>query len=212
MPPAKSSDPMPMEADRNLALKVLGLNNEALLALTTPALKKARAAACLKNHPDKLGPEEEADFSMDQIEWACGFLQQAAEEGDHTDALEKAKVAQLQCCFGQFFCKSSCEECLELARRSFSCPGCNYGQAHLEQCACPSWSVLPSICGLSRLIRGSRCAPCSCYSSAAKACEFPTCKGVVLVPQPGFVPEAYTQNLSQLLQRFDVKIKSAPVC
>ena len=79
--------------------------------------------------------------------------------------------------------------------------------------ACPSWSLLPSICsgaawenqdpcprtnalgqpsswdaagrrtaavwwcGLSRLIRGSRCAPCSCYSSAAKACEFPTCKG-----------------------------------
>ena len=28
------------------------------------------------------------------------------------------------CSFGQYFCKSSCEKCLELAIRSFSGPGC----------------------------------------------------------------------------------------
>ena len=134
MPRAKSSGSMPMEANRNLALKVLGIDKEALLGLTTPTLKKARVAACLRNHPDKLGPEGESEFTIDQIEWACGILQRSAEEGDQRVELENAKLAQIQCCFGQYFCESTCEHCLALAIRSFSCPGCCRRQAHAEQC------------------------------------------------------------------------------
>ena len=62
-------------------------------ALTPKGLNKARLAAWLKYHPDKLGAEKEAEFSMDQIQWACGILRPAAEEGDQKDALEKDKLA-----------------------------------------------------------------------------------------------------------------------
>ena len=95
MPPAKSSDPLQMEANQNLARKILALPNGPG-ALTSKGLNKARLAECLKYHPDKLGAEEEAEFSMDQIQWACGILQPAAEEGDQKDALEKDKLTQIQ--------------------------------------------------------------------------------------------------------------------
>ena len=136
MPPAKSSDPLPMEANQNLARKILALPNGPG-ALTSKGLNKARLAACLKYHPDKLGAEEEAVFSMDsldQIQWACGILRPAAEEGDQKGALEKDKLTQIQYCFGRYFCEAECKTCLEVAICSWSCPGCSHSQSHVEQC------------------------------------------------------------------------------
>ena len=87
----------------------------------TESLNSYKRRALLAHHPDK---SETPTYTTDQIEEAFMTLKAPAQLNDATKEAEADHKHKVQLVFAQWFCKSSCPECLATALKSFNCRGC----------------------------------------------------------------------------------------